>query len=173
MLPHDQPNPMPPKLNVSFLTTPPNLPLNHPKCMNLSLAIEPDDGALQEHQRDLLLDLVQADRLADKDYLRQHPEVKAFVNLIFKTLVLSEPDNMFDHLDRYFNRPVIEVKVSVQREMDRIASGHDTDSARSEGSKEEEEPSEQLVDDVDEVGSMASSKSSNKMNWGSLANSEF
>lgn len=140
--------PMPPKLPPSDPTAPPDLQqiVNVP--LNLNFTNEFDAGALQPQQRDRLLELLQADRLADKDYLRKHPEVQAFVNLIFRSLVEARPVNIIDHLDEYFQQTRIDLELALQRELDQLGLMRDYSAGSASGSQvaevtEEEEEEEE------------------------------
>lgn len=156
--------PMPPMAQTNILTTPPDLLQLHNLPLNLNLAIEFDGGALQPHQRDRLLGLLQADRLSDKDYLRSHPEVQAFVNLIFRSLIETQPESIFDHLGQFFSQPQFELKLAVQRELDEIRLPRNTEPVESAG--ESQATTESYLDEEDHSGSTKSRPLSKC--WGSL-----
>lgn len=169
----DQHIPMPPIPQTHLLTTPPqslqtpNIPLN------LNLSIEFDDGALLPHQRDRLLDLLQAERLSDRDYLRKHPEVQAFVNLIFRTLIESRPENLFDHLDDFFRQEKIDLAFAVQKELDDLRLPTNADPAESAGGSEVTNiGKEEAETDKDELD-WQSERSSLSRCWGSLVDLDF
>lgn len=163
--------PMPPKPESHLLTTSPDLLLLKNVPLNLNLVIGPDPGALQQHQRDRLLDLLHADRLTDKDYLRRHPEINALVNLIFRSLMDARPDDIFEHLDQYFSQPQIDLELAVQKELDQLRLARDTEPAESAGGNEEQETDDELRNEEVLEEEQENEESLSRC-WGSLNFSE-
>lgn len=87
---------------------------------------QPDDrGALTAAQRAGLLRRLHAERLADREYLRTHPEVQAIVQLIFAQVERRRPAQLNVFLSEYFQLPIGELRLAVQQQLDRLQSSRE------------------------------------------------
>lgn len=78
--------------------------------------------ALTDTQRAKLIERMHGQRLADREYLRQHPEVGALVQMMFRQMERERPSNCVTCMEEYFRRPVDELWLDVKRQMDAMQS---------------------------------------------------